>query len=364
MIKETMKNSLRRKLFKLFAALLIVVVAFPFVSTTSKAGNLTAMSDTMTRLAASQASNHLISFTFTSGTAVIENETITITFASGFDLTTIDCGDIDITDDGVDEDVQENAGSCTANATEWGVGVSGQVITLTAPSTSATYINGSSVVTVEIGTNATADEAGDEQITNPTAGNKTISIGGSFGDTGTLAVPILSTDQVTVTATVDPTISVAYSGTGQPTCALGTISAGTISVCSYTTSVTTNAGSGYVSTIVDSNSTTAGKLCSPSTVTCTNDINVAAGDNDVDPTAEEYGVGTSKAGQTITQYTTCANNNPQPAKAISTTPQQYANATGPIDSDGTTLCHAASITGTTPSGSYSHVVTHITTGTF
>ena len=135
--------------------------------------------------------------------------------------------------------------------------------------------------------------------------------------------------------------------------------------------VSTNATSGYVSTIADINATSAGKLCSPSPSTCTNDINVAGGDNDVDQGSEEYGVSSNDAvgTQAIIDSTGCDDSGiVEGASAISTTAQVYADSgdgdAGPVSSATTTVCHSASITATTTAGSYNHVVTHITTGTF
>jgi len=349
----------RKNLLKLLAAVMIILAAFPIFTTSSLAGNLTSMSDTMTRLKVSIASNHTLSFTFTAGTNLIESETLTITFPAAFDTSLIDCGDVDITDDGADEDVQENAGGCTANATEWGASMAADVLTLTAPSTAATYINGSSVVTVEIGTNATADEAGDEQITNPgSSGSNKIDIGGTFGDTGSLAVPIMTEDQVTVSATVDPTVTSALSAS---TCALGTLSATAINFCSYTNTVSTNASSGYVSTIIEDGNLRDGA----------NDINDETGDADVDQGTEEYGASSNDTvgTQDIVNSTGCDDDGiVEAATSITGTAKVYADSgdgdAGPVSGAVTTICHSASILGSTPAGAYSHIVTHITTATF
>src|SRR3989304_8314923 len=174
----------------LLAAILIVLAVFPFLASSTQAGNLTAMSDTMSRLKVSVAANRLNSVTKTAGTNLIENETITVTFPAAFDTSTIDCGDIDLMDDAVDEDLNNEAGGCTATATEWGAVFASDGLTLTAPSGASTYIAGSSRVVVEIGTNATTEGTGNEQIVNPgSSGSNKIDIGGTFGDTGSMAVP-------------------------------------------------------------------------------------------------------------------------------------------------------------------------------
>src|SRR3972149_10402794 len=144
----------------LLAAILFVLPVSPFLASSPKAGNLTAMSDTMSRLKVSVAANHLISFTMTAGTNLIENETITVTFPAAFDTSTIDCGDIDLMDDAVDEDLNNEAGGCTATATEWGAVFASDVLTLTAPSGASTYIAGSLFLELKSGPNLLTRETG------------------------------------------------------------------------------------------------------------------------------------------------------------------------------------------------------------
>lgn len=351
-----------RKLSALILTLTLFVFLFGPVSS-ANATNPSNISDTMTRQKTSTASSHTVVFTMSGSVTFDASDTITYDYGTaGFTLAAATTSDVSFNDGTARTVVAAGTSpACSAGAnnvtvtTNTGTGL----ITVTACS-GFTSSAGGATVTFKIGT---AVGGGTDRLTNPGSnGSKTLTLAGSYGDASTnFAVPILTDDQVVVSATVDPTITSTLSAN---TCSLGTLSSGAVNFCSYTNTVTTNAGGGYASTIIDLSGTSAGKLCSPSVGTCTNDIGVAAGDNDVDQGSEEYGVGTSKASQTITQYSTCANNNPQPAKAISTSAQQYANAAGPVSSDVTTLCHAASITGTTPSGNYTATVTHITTGTF
>ncbi|MEM2947066.1 MAG: fibronectin type III domain-containing protein [Candidatus Bathyarchaeia archaeon] len=163
------------------------------------------VSDTMSRQKISTPANHEIAFRLTLATSVTENETITITFSSGFasGLNGIDCGDVDLLDDGDQENLRSEAEGCTADADEWGAQVSGNTLTLTAPSTPGTYIDGSSDVVIKIGTNATEEGNGDEQIVNPaTPGVYLIQINGTFGDAKTIAINIRFADQVGITAQV------------------------------------------------------------------------------------------------------------------------------------------------------------------
>jgi hypothetical protein len=347
---------MKKRVLNLIIAVFLALSVFPFVATTTGAANLTAMSDTMSRLQVSPVkSNHTIVFTTPSGVAALGKIKITFSanFASG--LNSVAFGDMDLLDNGSDLTL---AGTCAT--TTWGAAVSVRTITFT--SCTGTIVAGHTV-TIKIGTNATG---GSNQITNPSgSGSNIISLEVTDAsdvdiDTGKVAVPIMTADQVTVSATVDPSITSTLSTT---TCALGTLTSTSTGFCSYSNTVDTNAASGYTATIISTD--TNGRLCSPSPGTCTNNIPVEDGDHQVTQNKSEYGVGTSKTGQTIVHYTTCANNNNQPADALSdTTAQQYASATGPVSSDATTLCHAATIAGSQAAGSYSHSVTHITTGHF
>ena len=199
-----MAHFIKRKTAIILTTILVLTSLFTIYNT-SQAGLLFLVSDTQSRQKISTYSNHEIAFRLTLGTSVTENETITLGFSSGFaaGLNGIDCGDIDLTDDGAEENLNNEGGGCAATATEWGVSVGGGTITLTAPSNAATYIDGSSDVVVRIGTNTTEEGTGDEQILNPAIpGSYLIQIGGTFGDNKTFAVSIVTNEQVGVTARV------------------------------------------------------------------------------------------------------------------------------------------------------------------
>lgn len=195
--------SAKKKLIAILTAVFLAAGSLVFFKPT-QAGLLFETGDTLSRTTASTAANHEFSFTTTLPADIVQSETIVITFPSGFaaDLGGIDCGDIDILDDGVQEDLNNEAGGCAATATEWGATVAARVLTLTAPTNAGTYIAGSSVVVIRIGTNATNESVGDEQIVNPVAGSYFIQIGGTFGDSKTITVNIVANDQVTVGAEV------------------------------------------------------------------------------------------------------------------------------------------------------------------
>ncbi len=145
---------------------------------------LVLLSDDMTNLYPNQASNHSILFTTLTG-ATQPSDTITLTFNPSFTLSALTAADIQLLHGPTGIDTVELTGPF-AGVNTWGVQIASPVITLTHP-TSGGDIPALDKITVRIGTNA----GGVNQITNPsTVGSYVIRIGGTFGDTGALAVPI------------------------------------------------------------------------------------------------------------------------------------------------------------------------------
>ncbi len=163
----------------------------------ASAATLTAGNDYPSTLQSSQAANHAVIFTTPSGVA--ENETITLSFSSSFDTSSLTEDDIDIEDDGLD---LTTATDCTGSEMA-SVSVSSDVVTVTLCAGDGGAIAATSVVTIELGTNATASGTGVNQITNPTSSQTAfVTIAGTFGDRGTIALPIGGDDSIAVTASV------------------------------------------------------------------------------------------------------------------------------------------------------------------
>lgn len=360
----------------LLIALVIVIAVYPLFSKPLFSASLTAMSDTMSRQDNSTLSSHDILFTMSNSFAT--TNTIAFDFGEDNSRFVVDnsgwvVGDFDFNDGterviyGVTQATSPTdacSGSVGVNDVGVEVDTDDGIITVRGCG-SMTASGGTPTINFEIGSAAAGP--GTNRITNPSGtGSFPISITETT-DSGTLAVPILSDDQVVVSATVDPTITSTLSSNA---CNLATLTSSAINTCNYTNTVTTNASSGYVARLLDLSSVTAGKLCSPSAAVCTNDINRTTGN--VDLGSEEYGVATDRSAQDLADYGTGAGecttpDNPQEATALSSdqvTAQSYGSSSGPVSAEVSRLCHAASITGTTPAGSYTGTVTHITTGTF
>jgi len=351
-----MKNKFFNTIVKItLISMVLAMSMFQFSVLPANAAALTSMSDTMSRLKVSVDANHTIKFVTPSG--VDAGETITITFDSGFALTSVDYTDMDL--------AEGNSNNCatatftdktlaaTPSGTTWGASVSGQVVTFTSGTDT---ITADRCVLVEIGTNATYGETGDQAINNPSStGSKTISFGGTFGDSGSLAVGIVSDDQVIITATIDPTFTFTISSN---TCALGTLTTGSVSTCSYTLAVGTNADNGAkitIQAISDGTNAYLNKDGAPGTY-----IDDIAENNTVTAGTEGYGIAVTGGAGWTEEGDFNDDDTPIPSSVT-----DILSTTGPIEStDTSTITHRAAISTTTESGTYSQTVQYIATGTF
>lgn len=193
-------------------------------------------------------------------------------------------------------------------------------------------------------------------ITNPSNGNAgtksviltTETSGPAAIDTQTVAVDTVGTnsDQVTLTASVDPSFNFALSGSS---IALGTLSTSARSTGNVTVDVDTNANNGWIAWMRSegaaatlASASTSDSISSTNTGSCVTatigskgyvvDVNAVAGSN---------------AGGALTVATEydCTDN--QAGGVISTTYEQIADRTGVVDSDTLTLTAVVTISPTT-----------------
>ena len=224
----------------------------------AQAANLTSVSDTLTDSKNAVVSNHTIAFTIPAASAgVIAGGTITVTFPAGFTLGSVAFGDMDLKIAGSDQALAAVAAGAT-----WGATKSGQVVTFTSGSGTATA---GQAIEIQIGTNATFGTTGTNQITNPGVGSYELYITAGAADTGRTRVAILS--NVTVSAIVDTTFTFTVTGmatstavnslttTGSTTATAinyGKLVANVAEVLSQRLNVTTNARSGFTVTVQES----------------------------------------------------------------------------------------------------------------
>jgi hypothetical protein len=267
-----------------FALLLFLTGGYFFgVPQFARAAAMTSVQDVISTSALSAAANHTITFTMPAGQTWVAGETLTLTFddtGDAFNFGTLlnsDPLDYDIkTDTGgtpVEETIVANGG-CTADEIEiTTVNTSTDVITFTAcgsytaPPNAATY-------EIEIGLHTDSPSAGDSQISNPGSANAyQIDLAGTIGsnDTGTAMVAI--TPGVTVSVTVDESLTLAIAEESDANCSanipgtdhsddaahtdtvidFGTVSTGNAFHHScHLVTVSTNASQGYTTTVTKS----------------------------------------------------------------------------------------------------------------
>ena len=193
------------KKIKLFLTLgfIFLLISFFVFPQTASADALSALSDTMSRLSDSTPtavySDHTIKYITPSGVGA--GETMEITFPAGFGIGSVDYTDIDVSWGASTGYENELTLAGTPSGSTWGAAFTGQVLAITSGTGT---ISTTSKVVIEIGQNATGGGANAQIQNHATAATYTISIGGDFGDTGKIAIVILSNDQVIVDTTIDP----------------------------------------------------------------------------------------------------------------------------------------------------------------
>lgn len=339
--------------------IIALVSVFSIGPKTVSAANLTAMKDTLSSESASTVANHTIQFTTPTGVA--SGATIILTFDNSTSVPAgLDYTDIDLADDGVDVTLAAAPSGAT-----WGVvRTSSTVITFT---NGTTVVAGTSVITIEIGTHATTGTTGDQQITNGSAGTTLLSVTGSFTDTGTMGLPIISDSVVAINALVTPSISFAVSdntiyfgnlkASGSSCWAQGTdpgaVTCPTVvETEALNLTAGTNAASGYVITVFGPTLTDGGK-----TITAIGGVNTAPSIG-----TEQFGVRYNASGGIGTVSAPYAASGY--AYDGASAPDEIASAAGPSATTTYSARYIANISATTESGNYSASHTYVATATY
>lgn len=388
-----------KKISKIFekvssAILIIAMLAVYVVPTTADAASITSAKATFGRLKASTASNSVVvEFVTPTGIQTGGADTITLTFSADFTLASEAAANFDIGlgDSGTCSTASytDEIVALTPSATDWGVDVTGQVITFS-PETDDTLTAGF-CIRFEMGTAATTGGTGSAStITNGAVDDDdTIAIAGVFGDTGTLDIPIVDDDQVTVTANVNSSITFDLDTTSSDTCsttetatpysvALGTVTTTDSKVSGATDTINhicvdldTNASGGAIITVKNAN----GASGLVSTSVPADDID--SSDGSIGDGTENYGLCIVSASATTGTLddselggydgdTCAANSETNNVQALSTTPETMFDTNGaPIAAGRGQIAVNASITGVQPAhADYTDTLTFIATGTF
>lgn len=364
------------------------------------AAEITSAKDTMPRLKIDTLSNHEIMFVTSSGVA--STQSIVITFPSDFDGTADGQGALDYSDVGLlydaspdgtcanDGNAQDIVGSEVEDV-EWIAefgGTENRILTITSGGVYAT-VPADYEICVQIGENVyLGGGAANSQYTNAsTEGSKSITIAAG-ADTGTISVSLLDDDQVTISATVDPSLTFDLDVAAADTCsttespspynvALETITTANSKVSGTTDGVDllcldldTNATGGAVITVKNANG--ANGLVSTSVPA--DDIDSVS--DTITNGFENYGIcviqAVGNAGGDFTEVAPfnegdCTADEQSPfVGGFDGTSQTLANTQGnPIASGRVTVAVAAAISAVTDAHSdYTDTLTFIATGTF
>lgn len=342
----------------LVLTLITALIASWFLgSTSAEAASITSASDTMSSLAVNATSTHAIRFTAPTG-ASDNTDTIIITFPSDFDFTGKSISSVSFTH-GASTGLEATETLAAApSASDWGAVFSGtenRVLTLTAPSDG----EGTALVAPNdrIIISYTAASS-----TNPSSpGSYAIAISGAFGDSGDITVNILSSDQVSIAATVPQSLTFTISdnsvGFGALTAsnaryATGDAAGSTTEAEAHTLVVGTNASSGYTVTASGTTLTSGGNTISA----------IGASNSASSVGTEQFGLRIQASGgngAVVVPYSASGF-----AFDSGSFPDQVATSTSASANTTYSVRYLANIGASTEAGSYSSTLTYVATANF
>lgn len=332
---------------------------FQFPIPIAYAAALTSLSDTLSTVKVSTAANNDISFVTPTG--VTSGQTIIVTFPATWAINaSLTFTDVDVLDDGANVTLAGAPSGAT-----WGVvRTSATILTLT---NGTTAVGAGSVIRIKIGTNATNQSTGVFQVTNGSvtgAASNALAITGSFGDTGSISIPLVSDDTVAVTATVPQAITFSVSTS---TIAFGTLdsaaaryasssaSGSATDVAAHTLAVSTNGETGYAITVKGATLTFGSSTISA--------VGVSPGASSAG--TEQFGIYATKSGGVngtiAAPYATASSFGYDATSATSTT---FASGTSATATETYSLHYLANIAAITEAGAYSTTLTYVATANF
>jgi hypothetical protein len=356
-----MTSFFKKTVSSITALALVGGMALPLFS--AHAAQITTASDILSTLKTGVGANHEIKFVVPSG--VGSGETLSLTnWGNTFDdVSTISEGDADF--------AIGSTGNCSsATFTEQGFDIDGGsdwVFANDGQTMDITSIGGSvptgRCVRVRIGTNATAfSRTPTAQMVNPAANSNPgypLQINTTDGDSTSIAIPILTDNEVQVTASVTPQISFALS---ENSLQFGTLTVGndryatnaggnTSETAGLVLTTSTNAANGYNITVLGNTLTsTAGYTVDAIGGTA---ANLTSG--------EKFGLRadvTSGTGTETTPYNTAD------YAFTAGSAQQLVSATTPVNTTTVDVYYGANISATTQAADYSTTHTYVVTGNF
>lgn len=350
------------------------VVAFLFVVGISIFGPikrvfaaaLTTLSDTQTSLKISTVSDHTIQFVTPTG--ITAGQAIAVTFPVGYATGTFSVNNYDFatSTSATCSGFTDALLSTTPAGTTWGVSLTTSTLYITS---GTAVVPANRCVQIRIGSNAISQASGTSVITNPAAaGPYSILIAGSFGDSGSITQNIITNDTVSVSATVQQSLTFTIStttiyfgalGTGFAKYASSTNSNGdTAETIAHTLAVSTNAPSGYNVSL--RGQTLTNQQATSSTITAIGSAPAVSVIN-----TEQFGIRATVAGGTGGVVdTTFASTTAYGFDSTATTSAPLAVGTVSTNVTTYSLRYLANIAGTTEAGTYVANLVYVATANF
>jgi hypothetical protein len=360
MQKPKSNRSLRLTLLSLLA--LLVSIVQPAFLGTARAGTLTNTYVRETRMQASTAS--ALRVVFSTVNTVSTGGKLVLTFSSGSD--TNDTGN------GYTINTSQTTSVSTC-PTESGATALPGTLSATGSNTSGSKSITITGLTALAATTAYCVDLTGSAITNPAStGNATINVadqtsGSAVVDSTYVGLDALSSDQITVSAMVPPSFTLALSGT---TDSLGTVTTGTVAVSSgRTATMTTNAVHGWIAWVEDLNAGLTSATASYTINTNGPGVGSAAATiaNNSDNYVLDAQLTTNASGSAAiaAPYNGGATSLHKGGSFSSTVYQKVGSATGTTSGDVLTLNELAAVGPQTPAANdYTDTITYIAAGNF
>ncbi len=330
------------------------------------AASLSSLSNTQSSVQVSTLSNHTIQFVTPTG--ITAGQGISITFPAEYATGTFAIANFDFATSTSASCVsfQDAAVNTSASGQTWGISQATSTIYILS---ATAVIPANRCVQIEIGSNATFGATGVSQITNPASpGLYEITIGGTFGDSGSISTYIISDDTVSMTGTVQQSLTFTIStttiyfgnlGSGGAKFASSTNTAGdTIETIAHTLAIATNAPSGYNITI--RGDTLTSQQNALNTITA---IGASIASSTI--ATEQFGIRATVSGGTGAAVdATYSAATSYGFDASSTTPSTLATGSGSTNTSTYSLRYVANIAGTTEAGTYVASLIYVATANY
>lgn len=385
---EKIKKQIKKHFQATIALVLILTMAMAYaVTSTARAASSTLASDTMSdSRPTTPVPTHTIKFKMDAATSIVNTETVTVQF-TGFTTggTTGVDGDWTVSHDADGSGAYTDLTVTTHyTITQMPTSTGDPTVTFTFTTAGATAIGTDKYMKI-VFTN------GAGKLPNPTAGVKTVTIAGSYGDTGTVTkVAIIS--GVTVSATIAESLTATIAGVTTLNCTVSggteidtsgdatTVPFGSISTEAFydacqSLTVTTNASGGYSATLQESDQLTNASLVQISDGTCdgactdsaegawstatNNGFGYCVDDvSGTDAATADAGWGTNGCGAGTQNFKTIAD------AGASETAQTIMSNTGSVSGSQAYIGYRLSASGTQAAGTYTNVLSYIVTPIF